>query len=295
MSLERTLPAHTVGPVEHHRYGMVDVSVRTVSANSPAHRYGWLGGTVLVPGWSMPASSRAPIPLAAALAHYSGQPTHIISAQHRDNDLHTISEESTAVARYIKEAEIHAPMLTGHSRGGAIAMDTALELQAHDTYMPSGLILLDSARLYEQPVGALARGFLRDTFVASPLMMTEIVKTHPTIVRLGVKASMEVTKQVMLDMVRAPLSYPGRTLHQLREMATVYPHLGELSAPVVIISGSHDPISDPSKIDTTIFSGSPSVRMLKGDKLGGHGLPLVRAEQVARTALYSLHRHYRNM
>lgn len=84
--------------------------------------------------------------------------------------------------------------------------------------------------------------------------------------------------------------------------------LDKITCPVVLIQGAEDIVSSPRRVISSdemrklwstrrqflkevFFPNVEDVSMLTPERLGHHGIPHFRAEQIAKVALYQLNRH----
>ena len=151
--------------------------------------------------------------------------------------------------------------------------------------------------------------------------------------RRGLTAGRDVPLGVLKDFARTPKAdYKKRINSQINEMAGELNHLAELETPVILVQGVNDLVSNPGKVlpeykdmdDATLGYGKglnkqvspdlshalynplredflrktilprvPYVRMITAERHSSHGLPVVRAEQVAKDSLYLLERYRR--
>lgn len=288
--------------------------------------------TIFLPGWAIGAHTESARKLGEAFAESSQNLTYAISTRAETMAIKdTLYEEARAIAKFIKEKGIKEVTLTGHSQGGDKAINVAEILQEDPEVKIRGLVLIDSTGLYDQAPSALAMGFARDSLIDTPKtlaenILAENIKKNREAIKHAVRASTDIVFGIIREMAKSKLNYPSRLRTETQEMAVVNPRLAKLRVPIILLSGAHDPVSNPEKIippgeeekileawereqqtsetkkyidpreeflRKNVFSNSPYVRMVIPEKLGHHGLPFYRPESVARASLYLLKRFER--
>jgi len=285
-------------------------------------------GVIFLPGWAMGADAKAGAALGKAFAENSHSRAYTITtrAEKISDDIDSLYEQAQAISKFVKEKGLKEVTLAGHSQGGDKAIDVAAILQEDPEMKIRGLVLLDSVGLYEQDPSSLAKGFAKDSLVKTPKTLMSKAVRNPQVMMQGVRAMTDIVFGIAKEISRSKTGYPSRLKNEISEMARVNPRLSTLRMPIVLMSGSNDPVSNPEKImppgeeekilkawekekeslgsaefidpreeflKNNIFPQSPYVRMVIPEKLGHHGLPLFRSKSVANVSLYLLRRFER--
>ena len=271
---------------------------------------------IFLPGWSLAAESPAVQELATSFADRTKRPClSVTSKSENHDDKDYLYTEAKAIAQLIKERGCKNIVLAGHSQGGDKSINIAELLQSDPDIQIDGLLLLDAVGLYEQEPGELTKGFAKDALVRTPVTVVH----SPEIMGKAMKVSTEILLTMLRDLATERTAYSEKLTNEIQGMAEANPRLSELKIPVIIVSGTLDPISDPEKImpkeaeeairqqridgeyhdprevflKENVFPHSPYIRMVKPTKLANHGMPLFRSESVARASLYLLERYKR--
>lgn len=79
---------------------------------------------------------------------------------------------------------------------------------------------------------------------------------------------------------------------QIADMSQLNPLVKEIKAPVVIIQGRQDSVSDPSKVEpSAVFKNSQKVVRVVPDHLSTHAIEVFRSKQIAHATLLWLNRY----
>ncbi|MBI5733143.1 alpha/beta hydrolase [Candidatus Jorgensenbacteria bacterium] len=281
---------------------------------------------VFLPGWAIGEQTEMVKNLSEAFSKNSKSPTYAVTSraeQLRPSE-DSLKNQAEAIKEFIKERGIKELILAGHSQGGDKAINVAAMLQEDPSMKIKGVILLDSMGLYEQSPMGLAGHLAKDLIVDTPIGMTGFdmknpamrkwVRENTAMARKSIRSAIDIIIAIMKDVQKSRLDYPAKLIKEVREMAKANPNLGKLKMPIILMSGSQDPISNPEKmiaynkeegrpeesagpIDSreyylrkNIFPESPYVKMVVPEKFGHHSMPFFRAESVAKTSLYLLKR-----
>jgi pimeloyl-ACP methyl ester carboxylesterase len=280
---------------------------------------------IFLPGWMMTADSSAVTALGQSFAEKSHGKSYVISSI-TESDLgreDVLLREAEAISKFIEERDLTDVTIAGHSQGGDKAIDLVSIIQNNPGVHIQGLILLDSMGLYEQAPRSLAKEFIKDALANTPMTMIKQAISNPEVVERGLAAGNAVAHGILKKISVFGIDSLKRMEEDVQSMAKINPRLAEIQVPVIIIYGTKDPISDPNKImppgekekiinewkdkdektgisshidprekflQKNVFPKSPYVRMVTPEKLGHHGLPLIRAESVANCSLYFLKR-----
>lgn len=287
---------------------------------------------IFLPGWAMGADASSTRRLVEALSEKSKSISFSVTSRSEKETPDSLYEQADAISKFIKEQGLREITLVGHSQGGDKAIDITAILQEDPEMKINGLVLLDSVGLYEQKPVEFTGQFIKNYAIDTPLMLARDFPKKPLIMAQTALTSMRGGTDILLGLARdiwkSKLSYftDNRLPAQIRQMVKVNPYLQEIRVPVILISGSEDPVSDPEKIVPSqeeekealriwekrqassdipyadpreeylkreLLPNSPYVRMVIPDKLGQHGLPLFRSESIARASLYLLDRFNR--
>ena len=229
-----------------------------------------------------------------------------------------LREEARAVVeKIIRERGLKEITIASHSEGGVKAANIIDILQKENPDVEiKGLILMDPVGLYEQTPRGLVGAFATDSLIATPktILGNALSKKPITGRGLLIKQSLQAVNDIIFNVMReirnAKLDFPKKLQGQIASMASVNENYEKVKCPVVLIQGAADPVSSrekvlPSETDPrnltarseilkkTFFPNSPRVDMLVPEKLGHHGLPHFRPEEISRASLYLLNREER--
>lgn len=218
-------------------------------------------------------------------------------------------QEARAIKNFIVEKGLKKIILAGHSEGGSKAVNIIDILQKENPEIDiEGLILLNPVGLYEQGGPELAGKFTWDSMVKT----TASLIRHPSLATKGLQASSDIIFNMIREIVATKgVGYPKKLFSQIAEMAKANTHYQDVKCPVVLIQGEQDPVSSHERVipasedpkllterrkilKETFFPNSPQVDMLVPKKIGHHGLPHFRSEQISRVTLGLLDRYWRN-
>jgi len=273
-----------------------------------------------LPGWSIAEKAGSIEKLCEEFAGYSGGQAFAIDsrAEKAVPDMTTV--EAEAVRRFIEDNGPEEVVLAGNSYGGVEAIHLAACLQEKNPQIKiNGLVLLDSMSLYDQKGANLAINYAKD-----------MVKTRVSLLKPPqMKGADELADQnrkymkdgffgILREIMRSNINYPKRFKNQIQEMVHKNAHLEAVKAPIVIIQGAEDLLSNPKKIipdeglegspdagylkdmrerekflKEHIFKSSPYIRMIVPEKMGHHNVMYSRPESVAHASLYLLERWQR--
>ncbi len=289
-------------------------------------------GVIFLPGFGLESGFQSVRAIGEGLRDFSRVATYTVNtrletAKSSDD---SIMEQAQAIKKFIKDQGITELTIFGYSQGGDKAIDLVSLLQNDSELQLNGIVLIDSTGLYQQDKNGLAKKFIKDAAVDTPLSMIKQLwqanyskKQRMSMLKKGVMAGLDVVTGVVKDALYFKQDYPQKLDKEVADMADLNLHLADVKIPVIIISGDKDPISDPAKIvppaeedrivreieqdldnskfvdprekylQETLLPNSPYVRMIIGKKMGHHSLPYFRPESVARVGLYALERYHR--
>jgi len=162
------------------------------------------------------------------------------------------------------------------------------------------------------------------------LTKTEKIKSSLDITKNTIGAGFDIMKGVSKEVSLSGFNYSKRLTSQIQEMASKNKRIETIKVPIILINGTKDPISSREKIASkseedintenylqslnsdsseiglsikikirekylkeNLFPQSPYVKMVFANDFGHHGLPLFRAESVAKVSLSLLKRYSR--
>ena len=225
--------------------------------------------------------------------------------------------EARAIAEVIKKRALKHITLTSHSQGGTKAANLIAILQRE---MPEveirGLILMDPVGLYEQAPLHITKAFAKDSLISTPTMVAANLLTGNAktgrfkLLRRALQAGNDILFNIMLEVANSRLDYLAKLRSQISALGATNENYRAVKCPVVLVQGRYDPVSDREKVlpsdqdpknlterseilKDTFFPNSPRVDMLIPERLGHHGLPHFRPEEIARVSLYLLKREER--
>lgn len=277
---------------------------------------------IFTPCWSVTEKSEGVKELCGEFANYSECQTYAVDTRAKKIVTNATEVQAEAIRKFIEESGFKEVTLVGNSIGGLEVLNLAAALQKNDPEIKiNGLVLLDSLSLYDQKTLELIKNSTKDSNsnkIVPPLKRgeTEIPQEYLDRDKLYGKQFMA---EIMKEVKASHIYYPQRLFYQLREMTRRNSHLEEIKAPIVLVQGENDLLSNPKKIIPTqksegeepkgyindykereeflkknIFKNSPYVRMVVPEKAGHHNVTYCRPKSVAQSSLYMLDRYYRD-
>ncbi|MDO8664796.1 MAG: alpha/beta hydrolase [Candidatus Liptonbacteria bacterium] len=264
---------------------------------------------VFFPGWSA-GGAETLNHLTQRFAEESGNNAFSITTRAEKVIPDSLYQEAKAVREIIIEKGLKQITLAGHSEGGSKAVNLIdiLQKENPDIFI-RGLALLDPVGLYEQSQRELIGAFAKDTMVNTPATAAKNFLKDPSLTVKALQAGSDIIFNIAREIKMGGMEYIAR-FHALLEIAKANKRYAKVKCPVVLIQGEQDPVSShdrviPSEKDpvllskrreilkNTFFPNSPQVDMLVPKKIGHHGLPHFRADEVAKTSIYMLDRYWR--
>lgn len=265
---------------------------------------------VFLPGWSA-GGAKTLDTLCQELANNSKNKT--LSMQTRSEEVDSeglyLYREARAIKQLLLEQGIKKITIAAHSEGGIKAADLIDIFQNENPEITiEGLILLDPVGLYEQSPGELAKNFVKDSLVNTPLTVLRD-REDPGSLGKSLQAADDIVLNIAKEIIHSGAGYKHRLESEIASMAKVNNHYQDVRCPVILITGANDPVSSADQIlsgkredadllserqkilKDTLFPNSPHVDMLVPEKYGHHGLPHFRSKQIARAATYLLGRY----
>lgn len=265
-------------------------------------------GVIVIPGFGSAYNALQTVDLGQEFANASGIRTLTVDPRTEPGPYSHL-KEAKAIRQFISDQGITNDFVVGQSHGGAIGISTAVSEQTQ------GLVLINSMGLYEQGFPSFLLRYAVDMFYKGQW------QPYPPQIDFGAlldrkktmdkEAKEEMWKQIWL--AGGFHRYPGRILSEVNGMLKENIDAREVTAPVVIIHGKRDLLSqlkgivpkkgeknryieDPQERIAHLkkkFAKSKNVAMVIVDKLGHHGLASFRPKDVARNAWYLLERSRR--
>lgn len=240
---------------------------------------------VFLPGWGYTELSKPTAEITQALANYSNLTSWAIDTYTQRGGSHSLRKEALAVDQLLCDKGIRQTTVVGQSQGGSQAVYLAALSEKVDA-----LILLDSMGLYGQKLSQFLPRYFIENFSSrlKPDLRSRIL--HRQYMKHGMN---EILRQIKL--AGGVHRYPHRLFEELKEMLGQNPKNSQINVPVIIVHGANDRTVEVKGIIPVenVFPKSPYVRMVVAEKMGYHGLPAFRPEQVARASLYLLSRWQR--
>jgi pimeloyl-ACP methyl ester carboxylesterase len=226
----------------------------------------------------------------------------------------SLEREAEALGQLIEERGLKHITIAAHSEGGTKAANLIARLQREQPHVEvRGLVLMDPVGLYPQKESEVISGFVKDSMVRTPASMAKNffslkpMRGRFQLIQAGLQASSDIIMNIAREAIRAKSEYLAKFRAQLAEMVVQNENYQRIRCPVVLIVGAQDPVSSrekilPSKDDPMnlterseilrelFFHASPRVDMVVPEKLGHHGLPHFRPEEVSRASMYLLKR-----
>ncbi len=290
----------------------VEVSYKQFSPKGIPQEQNLDKGIIFLPGLAMNPDDVIMKGLGESYANASESNTYVVGTKLKQragtqNDLSEdlFYEEALGVSEFIKDNNLKEVTIVGYSVGGPKAIDTVYILQQDPTITVSGLILLSSPGLYEQEPGALKTNLVKDSLVTPKEVLTG--KGHyPGAFKKGLQGAANVTSNLIKGAFNS--DFRKKIKREFSEMDHINPRAAEITAPVVIVNGLKDQVIQADKIvpqevpssereaylKENLFKDSPYVRMVTPEKLGKHGLPVFRPDEIADASLYLLNRFNRD-
>ena len=280
-------------------------------------------GIIMLPGWGMGVEDTTIENLSKEFAENSNMKTTSLSSRsmqstptHGENMLY---EEAKAMSMFIREKGLKEVTLVGHSQGGDKAINIASILQQDPDLHIAGVILISAVGMYKQEPSDLVKNFSKDALINTPQSLIGQLPKNPGAMKSGISASMDILSTMVKEAWDSKGEYIDRFKREVKEMSAINPQMATITAPVVLISGAEDTVSNPEKIvpeeeeerilnenegngfidpreeylKANLFKQSPYVRLVAPEKLGHHGLPYFRGGSVARGSMYLLKRFNR--
>ncbi|MCL5733279.1 MAG: alpha/beta hydrolase [Patescibacteria group bacterium] len=288
--------------------GEIEISWRKFSSESAKESEKTGRAVIFLPGWAENAGDKSLDGISQAFAEADSSSTYLISTSPEKPLKDPLETEAMAVGDFIKENKIKEIVIAGYSKGGDKAINLANLLQENNTekIKIKGLVLMGPVGLYNQKSTELTKNFVKD-----------IINTPKT--KDSASIAIDSIFDILEEVSRAGIKYPKIFLEDIKAMAKMNEKTSKIKAPVVLIQGAKDLVSDPKRVippeiikeegkgrgdnymdpreeylKNNLFQNSPYVKMVIAEKMGHHSLPFFRPDQIARVAIGLLERYYRN-
>ncbi|MBI3984792.1 MAG: alpha/beta hydrolase [Candidatus Levybacteria bacterium] len=302
----------------------IGVSWRVFEPQGPKPEQDGTGKAVIyIPGWSITEKAKSVEALGQAFADYALVPVYAVDTKSDRIGQSSLSQEAEAVRQDIEQRKLDKITIVGNSQGGAEAIHLASLLQQQNPEVTiEGLVLLDSIGLYRQKGSQLLANYAKDVIGTTVKTGVEVGKAllRRPLMRHGNRMlsqmrsyAPDAISEILREVAQFQTRWPGKTVSEIREMVRdISPITGEIAAPIVIVQGANDTVSNPSTIippqspedeekgyirninererflKETVFPNSPSVMMVVAERIGVHSVSYLRPESVARSSLYLL-------
>lgn len=272
---------------------------------------------IFLPGWSA-GTAKTLENMAGAFANegqrrvlfVTTRPEHVIPT--------SLYLEARAVREMMLERGLEEVTLVAHSEGGTKAANLIDILQKENPEIQiAGLVLMGPVGLYEQGKAELASGFAYDSLVSTPKSIAKGFFKDPSLLVKGMQSSSDIIFNIAKEVKSSGLNYWSRISNQIKEMAKANTHYQDIRCPVVLIQGASDPASNSERVipsdkvisyrskaegpsiqaqrrkilQETFFPNASETNMVVPNRLGHHGLPHFRPDEIARVSLYLLDRN----
>ncbi|MEK7601013.1 MAG: alpha/beta hydrolase [Patescibacteria group bacterium] len=241
-----------------------------------------------------------------------GENANCISMQVRtrtEGTEYDLMAEARGVREMILRRGLKKVIFAGHSEGGTKAVDLISVLQNENPDIAiRGLILMDPAGMYEQTSGELVTAFVKDAMVQTPRSIAQNIFNNPSLVIKGLQASSDIIFSVLREAGRSGTDYLAKLKAQIQGIGEKNNHYADVRCPIVLMQGADDPVSSHERLipgadqkslferrellKETFFPNSPRVDWVIPKKLGHHGLPHFRADQVGRVSVELINRYW---
>lgn len=285
---------------------------------------------ILVSGWGSSGQAKTMQNLAQELANQSQKDgvgrTFLIDSKAEKIDDNYLDTEAEAMRKFAEDSGIKIVILVGHSRGTIKLVDLAAALQDKNPDIKiEGLILFGPVGIYKQSIIGITAKFILDGPIEYLKNIFSKKPSHKdpekherrqreTSERL-VDAGASIYDQVKASFERFGAGYFPVFKNEIEALTVPNEHCKEIKAPVVVVSGQADEVSDPERIVNEgkrnlglqtsaklekdealegVFPASVYRKMITPKDRAGHGLSLLRPEDAAAAGLYVLRRYWRN-
>ncbi len=146
------------------------------------------------------------------------------------------------IAQFIKAHNFREVTLVGHSEGSIITAALAVALQKnYPDIKQDKVVLMDPVGMHSRKTWDLVRKFVMDPLKVAPKEFKDAGVTPPK----GVTG--QLLKGLGRDIKYFGLRWPKELARQMKGMASLNPMLEQIKAPVLVLTGERDLVSDHSK------------------------------------------------
>lgn len=284
----------------------VKVNSRSFFPNAGEIQSGDPQGTIIfLPGWGVNADSRSAGIFSQSFADAGNQRVLAIDTK-PDRDIDdSLFREAQAIGQFVRTQGVNDLTIVGFSEGGSKAADLSVVLQDSDVKV-DGVILINPIGMYKQKQTDFFINFIRNARQGASQIQSNDPGSSRQFLARSFHSMEELLASILREALRTKGNYPKRLVNQVRHLARRNKRYADVNVPVILLQGTNDVISDPKQttaglrsnnfaererqLQRTVFTSSPHVRMLAGDKPPFHNGPILRSGQVARVSLFLLRR-----
>lgn len=214
---------------------------------------------VFLPAWNWLPNVGIVKDISQKVANHSGQTVYTISSKTDRLGPDVSLIEAKGMAQFIKDHNLSEVIIIGHSEGGLKAADLVATLEQNSPQTTvDGLVLMDSMGLYEQEAGTLRKNFINDPMKIASKEFEDTGVTPPSMK----ESAIQFLYGIWQDIKFFKIKYPKKLMEEIAVMARLNPRLREIKAPVLIVTGDRDYVSDhhkyvsPEEIDKRVDHAS---------------------------------------
>lgn len=199
---------------------------------------------VFIPAWNWLPEVQIVKDISQKVADHSGQRVYTVSSKTDQLGPNSRLTEAKGMAQFLAKHNLSEIIVIGHSEGGLKATDlvATLEKSSPQTVI-DGLVLMDSMGLYEQESKMLRKNFINDPIKIAPKEFKDTGVTPPPMR----ESATQLLYGIWQDLKFFGKNYPKKLKEEIAAMAQLNPRLQEIKAPVLIITGERDYVSDHRK------------------------------------------------
>lgn len=214
----------------------------------------------------------------------------------------SLSVEARAIGQFVSECELKEVIIVGYSQGHLLGVELINLFQTEQVGTKVvGLISLNPVGLLRQDRRLLLARWVRELFWEFPKSFMENVPQDSSLKKKVFDASGDIFFNTIQRISSSKGQYLVQLWHSVREIAQANFPLHTVNCPIVLIAGAFDFIStaglgfNPKYRIRELFPHNPNVCVLLPRKLGHHGLPHFRPDEVAKVSVYILEKLRRKL
>lgn len=197
-------------------------------------------GIVFIPAWNWLPDVQNVEDASRKIADHSGQKVYTISSKTDRLGPDASLIEAKGIAQFLTD-RLSKAIVIGHSEGGLKAADLVAILEKNNPQTEvEGLVLMDSMGLYEQEAKTLMKNFVNDPIKIAPKEFEDTKVTPPSMR----ESARQLLYGIWQDIKFFKIKYPKKLIEEIAVMARLNPRLREIKAPVLIVTGDRDYVSD---------------------------------------------------